>query len=143
MSRGHCLEATGNPSALETACRIAKKRGKIVLVGIFHRNISHVHPEHSTRKELRVFGSICYNRADFLECIDLVATGKVCTNPVITNTLLLSEIELVLDMIRNRQAIKVALDPNRSQRALVPLRELSHAGHSLKRMRAVGLTSTR
>jgi len=106
------IEATGNPDAVETACQIASKKGKIVLTGIFHEE-ARVHPRHIVRKELRIRGSFCYTREDFATCIQLVADGRVRTAPVITHVLPLKEMEKGLQLIKSREAIKVILEPNR------------------------------
>lgn len=106
------IEATGNPDAVETACQIASKKGKIVLTGIFHQE-ARVHPRHIVRKELRVRGSFCYTREDFATCIQLVADGRVRTAPVITHVLPLDHIGEGLRLIKSREAIKVILEPNR------------------------------
>ncbi|MDR7434567.1 MAG: alcohol dehydrogenase catalytic domain-containing protein [Armatimonadota bacterium] len=105
------IEATGNPDAVETACQVASKKGKIVLAGIFHQE-ARVHPQHIVRKELRVRGSFCYTREDFATCIQLVADGRVRTAPLITHVLPLDQIGEGLRLIKNREAIKVILEPN-------------------------------
>ena len=107
------VEATGNPAAVDFALNSAKKGGRVVLGGIFHK-LSEIEPGKIVRKELKVFGSFCYSSTDFSECIELLLNKKVETARIITHILPLEKIEEGIKLVKRKEAIKVILKPGGS-----------------------------
>lgn len=104
------VEATGHPSVFETVLSSVRKHGTVIMVGIFSEpataNVSQI-----VRKEIQIKGSICYSWQDYKECIDLVKSGRVKVDPMISHKFQLNEIDEALEVIDQRQAIKIMLYP--------------------------------
>jgi len=83
---------------------------RVLLLGIFHGE-ARLTPAPLVRRELRYEGSFCYNWTDFEHSLGLIARGQVSTRHVVTHVLPLAEIGQALDLIHQRQAIKVLLEP--------------------------------
>jgi 2-desacetyl-2-hydroxyethyl bacteriochlorophyllide A dehydrogenase len=104
------VEATGNPAALDLALQIAAKGGRIALVSIYHQRTD-IEPNTVVFKELKVLGSFDYRWIDFDNALQLIASGRVRTEPLITHRLPLSRIMEGIGLMQSRQAIKVLLEP--------------------------------
>jgi 2-desacetyl-2-hydroxyethyl bacteriochlorophyllide A dehydrogenase len=104
------VEATGNPAALDLALGIAAKGGRIALVSIYHERTD-IEPNLIVFKELRVLGSFDYRWSDFENALQLIAAGRVRTQPLITHRLPLARIMEGIESMQRRQAIKVLLEP--------------------------------
>lgn len=104
------FEATGHPSVFEMALSSARKHGTVVMIGIFHEpataNIAQI-----VRREIRIKGSLCYTWQDYKECIDLVESGRVRVEPMISHTFDLKDMDKALEVIDQRKAIKIILHP--------------------------------
>ncbi|MFN8476013.1 MAG: alcohol dehydrogenase catalytic domain-containing protein [Anaerolineae bacterium] len=104
------IEATGNPTAGAAALAIAAKSGRVALTGVFTQPAT-VQLNHIVRRELNVFGTLCYTRAQFAEALRLLAIGSVDAAPIVTHVLPLSDIGFGLDLLHSHAAIKVQLNP--------------------------------
>ncbi len=104
------IEATGNPTAGAAALATAAKGARVALTGVFTQPAT-VHLDHIVRRELNVYGTLCYTRAQFAEALRLLAVRAVDAAPIVTHVLPLSEIGLALDLLRRHEAIKVQLEP--------------------------------
>jgi len=104
------IEATGVPSVVDTCLKCLSKNGRLSLAGIFHQKAS-IDLAPIVRREYHVFGSICYTWLDFQACIDLVAMGKVKTNPIISHRFKLKEMEKALNLAYQRKSTKIILHP--------------------------------
>jgi len=104
------IEATGKPEAVGQALQVAGMGGQVLLLGIFHQQAA-CDPAQIIRKELRIFGSFCYNWDDFQASLDLIARGLVRAAPLITHRLPLARIGDALSLILKREAVKVILEP--------------------------------
>lgn len=104
------IEATGRPEVFDTLVQVVRKNGRIVLAGIFH-DAAAVSLGPVVRKEIAVYGSICYTWRDFHESMDLVHAGRVRVDPVVTHRLPLPELGRAVDLIRRKVAVKVMLVP--------------------------------
>ncbi|WIV13060.1 alcohol dehydrogenase catalytic domain-containing protein [Proteiniborus sp. MB09-C3] len=104
------IEATGHPSVFEMALSSVRKHGTVIMIGIFHApataNIAQI-----VRREIQIKGSICYSWTDYKECIDLVESGKVKIEPMISHTFDLKDMDKALEVIDQRKAIKIILHP--------------------------------
>jgi len=104
------IEATGVPSVVNTCFDCLKKNGRLSLAGIFHQKAL-IDLAPVVRREYNIFGSICYTWLDFQNSIDLVATGRVKTKPIITHHFKLKDMGKALDLINQKKAIKIILNP--------------------------------
>ena len=104
------VEATGNPAALDLALAVASKGGRIALVSIYHDR-TEIEPNSVVFKELRILGSFDYRWIDFENALQLIAGGRVRTEPLITHRLPLTRIQEGIALLQSRQAIKVLLEP--------------------------------
>lgn len=90
------IEAVGAQStAPSQATELVRPLGAVVLTGVFTGPVS-MNMANVVNKEARVMGSNCYclgqdQRRDFRVAIDLLATGKVQAEPVITHRYPLSQ----------------------------------------------------
>lgn len=104
------IEATGNPAAGAAALAMAAKSARVALTGVFTQPAT-VHLNHIVRRELNVYGTLCYTRAQFAEALRLLAIGSVDAAPIVTHVLSLSDIGLGLELLHSHGAIKVQLEP--------------------------------
>jgi len=70
------LEAAGTPSSLQTAVAIARKGGKIVVLGVLHEEVA-LDFRMILLMEKHIMGSLIYQRQDFADAITILATGGV------------------------------------------------------------------
>ncbi len=104
------IEATGNPAVMPDLLQVAARGAHILLVGIFHQPTT-IHLDPLVRHELQIKGSFCYNWDDLEASIELLRRGIVRTDGIVTHVLPLAEMSKALELIKNRQAIKVILEP--------------------------------
>jgi threonine dehydrogenase-like Zn-dependent dehydrogenase len=68
------LEAAGTPSSLETAVAVARKGGKIVILGVLHEAVA-LNFRMVQLMEKHLLGSVIYQRQDFADAIQILAGG--------------------------------------------------------------------
>ncbi|MEW6266166.1 MAG: alcohol dehydrogenase catalytic domain-containing protein [Thermodesulfobacteriota bacterium] len=107
------IEATGVPAVIEPGLACLRKAGRLSLAGIFHDPASLAVGD-LVRREITITGSICYTWLDFQACLELVASGRVRVEPLITHEFPLSEMERALAIAYRRESIKIMLHPNRT-----------------------------
>lgn len=79
-----CIECVGLPSTFQNCIDAAAFRGRVGIVGVGKQNLDFAYTRIQT-KELDIFGSRNALKADFIELIDLVATGKYDVKAIITD----------------------------------------------------------
>lgn len=102
------VEATGANELLPLAIEAASRAGRVLLLGIY-RGQAHLAAEPIVRKELRLLGRLCYTIDEYRHCLELIATGRV--RPVQSLQLALSRMSEALEMLRERRAGKVIVQP--------------------------------
>jgi (R,R)-butanediol dehydrogenase/meso-butanediol dehydrogenase/diacetyl reductase len=70
------LEAAGTPSSLKTAVAVARKGGKIVILGVFHEEIV-LNVRMVQLMEKHLLGSLIYQHQDFADAIHILAGGGI------------------------------------------------------------------
>lgn len=85
------LEAAGTPSSLRTAVEVARKGGKIVVLGVFHEEVA-LDYRMILLTEKQIIGSLIYQRQDFAEAITILAAGGIDTARHITGDIPLRDI---------------------------------------------------
>ena len=104
------IEATGSPESIDLALSLARKAGRVHLLGIFHEPAK-LSARAVVRKEANIKGSFCYTWQDFQHCLDLLATKRVTVRPIVTHTFALEQMGEALNTIKQRRGIKVLLHP--------------------------------
>lgn len=102
------VEATGAPEVVAQAVASAAKAARIVILGVFHEPVP-VDLGALVRRELRLFGRLCYTWDEYEQALALLATGRI--RPVVSHTFPLSEISRALDLLHRRGTIKVVVEP--------------------------------
>lgn len=102
---------TDGPDVMDQAVRLLKKRGRVVVVSLFHGNQS-VDFNNVVIREISVLGSQTYTTADFTAAVALVNRGEVNLTPLITARIRLADLPRALRDIDERrvQGIKTVID---------------------------------
>ena len=70
------IEAAGAGDSLLTAVAVARKGGKVVVLGVFHEEVA-LDYRAILMDEKQIIGSIIYQRRDFAEAIAILAAGGI------------------------------------------------------------------
>lgn len=106
------FECIGNEKTAPLAVQMARKSGKIVMVGIFERESSFNFFE-VTANEKHIIGSLAYN-GEFATAIDLLNDGRLSAEPLITGKIKIEDIiEKGFEELVNRKEenIKILVSP--------------------------------
>lgn len=79
------IEAVGLPSTFQNCIDAAAFGGRVVLIGVGKKNLD-FNFTMIQKKELNIFGSRNALKKDFIELINLVKSGKVNLDKIVTNT---------------------------------------------------------
>jgi threonine dehydrogenase-like Zn-dependent dehydrogenase len=108
------IETTASANGVRLAVQAVRKAGCLVLVGGFHGPVE-VDLRDIVNKEIRLFGSSCYAyhglKRDFEWSMDLIASGKVPANRLVTHRFPLAGIQEAFEVATNksRNSIKVQI----------------------------------
>jgi 2-desacetyl-2-hydroxyethyl bacteriochlorophyllide A dehydrogenase len=96
-----CIEAAGVPSSLAACVNLCKKGGSVVEFGASHEPIGNISQREFYSREISIIGSKggygCYHQA-----IDLITSGKVSVEPLITHKLPLSDTAKAFEIMDKR-----------------------------------------
>ncbi len=92
------LECVGVEQTMRQCVEACKKGGQIVVVGVFEQDAP-VRLSAVQDRELDVLGTLMYMRRDFVKARDLIASGQVQTEPLITRRAPLDELPQVMEAI--------------------------------------------
>lgn len=84
---------------LEEIILMAKRGSRVVMVGVLQMGYDIPHLPDFVQHELRLSGTTMYVPQDYVEMIQLIATGKISTQGMITHCFELAEVEEVFKMI--------------------------------------------
>ena len=101
------IETAGTSAAVEQALELAHPGGRVVLTGLPHE-ASTVNFFGVVRRELRIIGSMIYQQ-EFPEAIQLLSTGTVTVDRLVTHRFPLARIGEAFAAHRSPEAIKVAV----------------------------------
>ena len=104
--------AVGLSPVLNQAIAAVKKRGVVVMVGLFHEPPTIQDTFAIVGGERVIRGSQTYVPADFRRALDLVASGKVDVKAMITHRFPISEAARAFDLVDKRleDCVKVILN---------------------------------
>jgi 2-desacetyl-2-hydroxyethyl bacteriochlorophyllide A dehydrogenase len=105
-----CIDAVGDPRALELALRLTRKRGTVQAVGVYAERCE-VHMGLLWIKALR----LCSGHANVLGHVDsvlaLMAAGVLDPSPLVTHHMALQEAPEAYALYDRREALKIVLRP--------------------------------
>jgi len=102
-----CVGVPGIPLA---ALDMLKKGGVYAVTGLYH-SLPQVDLGKVVRREIRIYGTICYTRQEFEECLDFVEDGRVKVEPLITHHFPLKEMEQAFAVMQSKQCMKIMMHP--------------------------------
>ncbi|NYF12693.1 2-desacetyl-2-hydroxyethyl bacteriochlorophyllide A dehydrogenase [Pseudoclavibacter sp. JAI123] len=103
------FEVAGVAVTALTAVDYAKVRGRVVLVAI-HPNPVPINLHRVFWRELELIGARVYVRADFERAIELLASGAVPADELITSVVGLSETQSAFDQLSGAAAMKILVN---------------------------------
>jgi 2-desacetyl-2-hydroxyethyl bacteriochlorophyllide A dehydrogenase len=103
------FEATGAPALVQSAMELVRPAGTVVLIALYEEPAQIV-PTLAVQKELTVRGSAIFTPAESREAVELLASGKVRGEPLITHRLALEDLgEAFEAQLDKDAAIKVMI----------------------------------
>ena len=103
------FEVSGAAAAVALSTSLAKVRGTVVVVAI-HAQPRPVNLHRVFWRELTVVGARVYERHDFETAVDLVASGAVPADALITRVAPLGQVSAALDELQGGRAMKILVD---------------------------------
>jgi 2-desacetyl-2-hydroxyethyl bacteriochlorophyllide A dehydrogenase len=106
------FECAGHPSALGLALELVRSAGTIVACGVLEEPVQ-INQLLLIIKEVRIQGAFAYRREDFEGAIELLASGQVPADELITNVVALGEAQAMFDELLRpgTEQLKVLLQP--------------------------------
>ena len=106
------IECAGAVSTFADAVHIARSGGRLLLFGIYTAEETTLPLYDFYYKELALINTRAAKREDFPASIDLVSSGKIDLDSLISHVLPLSELESAIRMLdqRHDQRLKIVLD---------------------------------
>ena len=108
------FEVSGAAAAVASATALAKVRGTLVVVAI-HPEPRPVDLQRIFWRELTIVGARVYERSDFDTAIELIGSGIIPTQDLITRVVPLTEVGSALDDLEGGRAMKVLVDVQAGQ----------------------------
>ncbi len=89
-------DCAGAVPLADIAMNSIKKTGAYYITGLFHAPVP-MNLGKVVRSEIDIFGTICYTREEFKECLDLIQDGRVQVTPLITHHFALKDMQQAFD----------------------------------------------
>ena len=106
------IEASGRLESAESSFGLVRRGGTVLLFGVYPQDQTmSVNAFRINEDELRVVGSL-NNPSTHARAIDLIASGRVIVDRVVTDVLPLAKIELAMDLGNFDSPGKIAIDPS-------------------------------
>lgn len=102
--------AVGAPSAMVQAVRLARKRGRVTVVGIFPEDVA-LPMTSIVRREITVSGAYDARRSNFPEAINLISNGAINAREMITHRFPLEKAREAFEVARSKAGGKVLFVP--------------------------------
>jgi 2-desacetyl-2-hydroxyethyl bacteriochlorophyllide A dehydrogenase len=103
------FEVSGAAAAVLTATAVAKVRGTIVVVAI-HSELRPVNLQRVFWRELLLVGARVYERADFETAVELIGSGAIPTDSLISKVVPLGDIAEAIHDLEGGRAMKILID---------------------------------
>ena len=108
------LEAVGHETAAPLAFELARRGGRVALMGIAGAGKRPaLDPDIFALKELHVHGVFAYASRDYAEALKLIESGRVDVRPLVTHRFALQDFQKAFDLLlsRGEPVVKVILKP--------------------------------
>jgi L-iditol 2-dehydrogenase len=105
-----CIEAAGAAASLDQCLRLAPRGGRVLQIGLYGRPVP-VAVDTLVLKELQLLGSFSSTPTSWPLALDLLAAGKVQTEPLVTSRRPLAEWEAAFQAARQKAEGKILLIP--------------------------------
>lgn len=102
-----CVGAADIPTY---ALKMLKKAGTYAVTGLYHTP-PQVDLGDVVRREISIYGTICYTRQEFEECLRFIEDGRVKVEPFITHHFSLKDMVRAYQVYQAKQCIKIILNP--------------------------------
>jgi Zn-dependent alcohol dehydrogenase len=99
------IEAIGNPNTIQAAFSTLHPGGRLVVVGYTEHEVA-LSAGRNMYREMEIRGSLGCRPVDYPRVIELVQSGRIQVNPLVTARFPLEEINLGLDALRNGKGIR-------------------------------------
>jgi len=99
------IEAIGNPSTIALASAAVKAGGRHCQVG-FSPQDAVLNAGRLMFREIEIVGSLGCRPVDYPKIIEMVKTGKIQLQPVVTNKFKLQDIDKAFDLMRKGEALR-------------------------------------
>jgi threonine dehydrogenase-like Zn-dependent dehydrogenase len=106
------VEATGNPSAFQSACDVLKEGGALVVIGMFSKKVKEVDLSFLYYKEPIIYGSKG-GEEGYEEALQLLEDKKLQVTPMITHRFPLEETAKGFGVFedKNANALRILIEP--------------------------------
>lgn len=104
------IDCAGSPNVLKQALEMVTNGGEIVKIGFDHEPLDY-DLNTLVLKGIKLIGNMGYNYISWRNCIKLMVAEKIKTDEIITHRIPLSEFKQGFEMVIDKQAIKVILNP--------------------------------
>ncbi|MDP4132272.1 MAG: alcohol dehydrogenase catalytic domain-containing protein, partial [Bacteroidota bacterium] len=105
------IEAAGVQASLDTLMKYVENGGNIILVGVYAENPV-VNMYYLGEHELNMFGSMMYRHEDYELAVEMIASGKILTTPLLTNHYAFDKFSEAYEFIEQQgdKTMKVIID---------------------------------
>lgn len=114
LTQGNMLDyvqdCVGAPGVPEISLNLLKKAGTYAVTGLYH-SLPQVDLGKVVRSEIKIYGTICYTRQEFEECLHFIEDGRIQVEPLITHHFPLKDMEEAFRVVQAKQSIKIILNP--------------------------------
>ena len=106
------IDATGVPQVIEAAFDMVKRGGKLLVFGVAPAEARvALSPFRIYNDEITVLGSMAILNS-YAPAVDLIASGALDADALLTETMSLNEYPAALDMVRRGEGLKTQVLPN-------------------------------
>lgn len=104
------IEAAADSEAVPQALRMVRQGGTVIMAGSGYKGKPVTfEPWNVVRDEITIRGTEGFTKADYLNTLALLSTGKLDIQPVVTHEMPLTKINEACELVNAKQAIKVVL----------------------------------
>jgi L-iditol 2-dehydrogenase len=104
------FEATGIASTINQGLQIARRGGKVMVIGI-HKDHASFDTIDLVRQQKSLIGVYAYDKNTWRRCLKLMSSGKLDPTPIITHRMPFSQGEQGFELAANKTAAKVVFVP--------------------------------
>jgi len=105
------FEAAGVQPSLDNLIANVEKGGEVVILGVYAKNPT-INMYYVGEHELNIFGSMMYKQDDYEVAVEMISTGKIITDPLITRHFPFEKFNDAYKFIEKQgdQSMKVIID---------------------------------